>query len=507
MNIFGTSNNDTLNGTTSADVLFGQEGNDFMRGNSGEDWLSGGAGTDTLLGDDGNDTLDGGAGIDTMAGGMGDDVYYVDTLWDSVNEFGVAGAGIDTVITSVSGYTLSANVENLIMQGTTGQGAGGNELNNTITGSFGLDIVDGFAGNDSINGGQGNDLLFGGVGDDALDGGDGNDVLDGDFNSGLFGSTAPGGVEGNDFFRGGNGNDMLYGRGGSDTMLGDDGNDTLDGGTGGDVMAGGLGDDTFLVDSIGDSVSEWGVAGGGTDTVITSLTGYQLGANIENLVMQSTTGQGAAGNALANTITGSTGLDIVDGMAGNDTISGGLGNDLLFGGEGSDALDGGDGNDVLSGNNNSGLFGATTLSGAAGNDTYRGGKGNDTLTASATTSNDVFGWGRGDGADSLTDAGGVDRLDVSAGVTASQMWLRHVGNNLELSVIGTTDTFTINGWYSSSANQVESIKLADGKTLTANHVEALVSSMAAFSAPAAGQTTLPASYQTALNPVIAANWS
>jgi hypothetical protein len=33
-----------------------------------------------------------------------------------------------------------------------------------------------------------------------------------------------------------------------------------------------------------------------------------------------------------------------------------------------------------------------------------------------------------------------------------------------------------------------------------------VSAMAAFSPPAAGQTTLPANYQTALAPVIAANW-
>jgi hypothetical protein len=37
-------------------------------------------------------------------------------------------------------------------------------------------------------------------------------------------------------------------------------------------------------------------------------------------------------------------------------------------------------------------------------------------------------------------------------------------------------------------------------------VEALVQAMAAFSPPAAGQTTLPPAYQTALAPVLAANW-
>jgi hypothetical protein len=30
--------------------------------------------------------------------------------------------------------------------------------------------------------------------------------------------------------------------------------------------------------------------------------------------------------------------------------------------------------------------------------------------------------------------------------------------------------------------------------------------MAAFAPPAAGQTTLPTDYQTALNPIIAASW-
>jgi hypothetical protein len=37
-------------------------------------------------------------------------------------------------------------------------------------------------------------------------------------------------------------------------------------------------------------------------------------------------------------------------------------------------------------------------------------------------------------------------------------------------------------------------------------VENLVQAMAAFSPPAAGETTLPPAYQTSLEPVIAANW-
>jgi len=37
-------------------------------------------------------------------------------------------------------------------------------------------------------------------------------------------------------------------------------------------------------------------------------------------------------------------------------------------------------------------------------------------------------------------------------------------------------------------------------------VDALVNAMASFTAPPAGQTTLPENYQTTLAPVIAANW-
>ena len=74
-------------------------------------------------------------------------------------------------------------------------------------------------------------------------------------------------------------------------------------------------------------------------------------------------------------------------------------------------------------------------------------------------------------------------------------------------MIGTTDQVTINNWYTSASNQVEQIKASDGKVLLNNEVAALVSAMSAFTAPAAGTTTLPTSYQTALNPVLAANWS
>ena len=174
----------------------------------------------------------------------------------------------------------------------------------------------------------------------------------------------------------------------------------------------------------------------------------------------------------------------------------------LVGGTGSDTLTGYASADLLMGNG-----GNDSLYGQGGDDVYVGGTGSDVLTDTSTTSDDLYNWGRSGGADTLTDSGGTDRIDILAGVTEDQVWLRKVGNNLELSVIGTSDRLTINGWYASTANQVESFKLSDGQALQASQVQQLVDAMAAFAPPAAGQTTLPANYQTALNPVIAPSWA
>jgi len=94
-----------------------------------------------------------------------------------------------------------------------------------------------------------------------------------------------------------------------------------------------------------------------------------------------------------------------------------------------------------------------------------------------------------------------------SGVAADQIWFQHVGNNLEASIIGTDAKLVIKDWYLGTAYHVEQFKTTDGsKTLLDSNVENLINAMASFAPPAAGQTTLPTDYQTALSPVIAANW-
>ncbi len=94
-----------------------------------------------------------------------------------------------------------------------------------------------------------------------------------------------------------------------------------------------------------------------------------------------------------------------------------------------------------------------------------------------------------------------------AGVAKEQVWFRKSGNDLQLSIIGTSDSATLQNWYLGSAYRAEQFKTSSGQTLLDAKVQNLVNAMASFSPPAAGQTTLPANYQSALNAVIAANWA
>ena len=353
------------------------------------------------------------------------------------------------------------------------------------------------------------------------------------------------GTSGADTLTGGSGNDTLNGNGGNDTLYGNAGNDTLNGGTGNDTMVGGTGNDTYVVNATGDIVTE--SADEGIDLVQSGIT-YTLGNNVENLTLTGTSKINGTGNDLDNVLTGNSANNTLTGNAGNDTLDGGSGNDTLRGGSGDDIYvvnatgdvvteNAGEGTDTVKssitltlGNNveNLTLTGTTaingtgntlnnvltgnsannTLTGNAGNDTLDGGTGNDSLVGG--TGNDTYILGRGYGADTVTEndstAGNTDVASFLAGVATDQIWFRHVGSNLEVSIIGTSDKLTVQNWYTGSAYHVEQFQTADNHTLLDSQVENLVQAMAAFSPPAAGETTLPPAYQTVLAPVIAANW-
>jgi hypothetical protein len=80
---------------------------------------------------------------------------------------------VDTFYSSLAAYTLTDNVENLILRngsfGDVGISGTGNRLANHLTGDNVDNILDGRAGADTLVGGEGADILIGGLGKDHYD--------------------------------------------------------------------------------------------------------------------------------------------------------------------------------------------------------------------------------------------------------------------------------------------------------------------------------------------------
>ncbi len=429
-----------------------------------------------------------------------------------------------------------------------------------LTGTSRPDLLVGTAGVDAIRMGDGNDIILAKGGDDAIDGGAGDDMIDGgDGNDTIIDAA------GVNTIKGGLGNDTIAGRGtieggkGDDVIIASDfwapdtyvfnlgdGKDTINDYGGSTALGYGVGLDDTLKFGTGITASAVTVSRIGNDMVFKvsatdQVTVKDWFANyglqyIEQVQFADGTkwtvdtlrnmAISTVGTAAADTITGWDGKDVIDGGAGNDTLNAGAGNDQVLGGLGDDKIDGGAGDDVIDGGDGNDTIidaaGVNTIKGGLGNDTItgrgtiEGGKGDDVITAGDFWAPDTYVFNLGDGKDTINDYGGStalgygagldDTLQFGAGINSSQLWFRKVGNDLDVTRIGSTEGVVIKDWYSSKFQHVEQFKAADGKTLLDGQVDALVSAMAAFAPPAAGQTTLPADYQMALNPVIAANW-
>jgi hypothetical protein len=144
--------------------FLGQEIENVTLYGAGDYNLTGNALANALEGNGGNNRLSGGAGDDTMKGGDGNDTYIVDSSNDKVVEGSGYSSGTDTV-ESDANFTLSDNVENLILKGAAGTenlSGTGNAGKNNLLGNDGDNHLDGGAGDDTITGGKGVDTLTGG---------------------------------------------------------------------------------------------------------------------------------------------------------------------------------------------------------------------------------------------------------------------------------------------------------------------------------------------------------
>lgn len=387
----GDVGNDTIYGGNGDDILFGGAGADILNGDAGHDQLDGGADNDTLRGGAGNDYLTGGLGNDQLEGGEGDDHYHFasgdgqDTINDTqgLSTIHLSGLPLADVFLRRDGTALvlgfSGSPEDQIRLLNYFDPSTELALRALVidTGSRAPWVLDAAAIDAQV--------MLGTAADDVIDGNTLDNVIEG-----LAGNDTLRGSVGADTLDGGAGNDALYGQAGDDVLLGGDGDDLLDGGTGADQLAGDSGDDTYVVDDVGDVVTE--AAEAGNDLVRTSIS-YVLPENVERVELTGTADIDGTGNALDNTLTGNggnnhlqglSGDDVLFGNDGDDTLDGGIGDDQLYGGYGADVLIGGAGQDLLDGG-----AGVDQLAGSAGDDTYRVDESGDVIVELAGEGIDV----------------------------------------------------------------------------------------------------------------------
>ncbi|MCA2934906.1 MAG: hypothetical protein IM445_09120, partial [Microcystis sp. M015S1] len=477
LNLGGTTN---INGT-------GNEVNNRLVGSSGENTLSGLDGNDYLAGKAGNDTLIGGSGADTYAFGRGDGadlivendstllIYDQLQFGNFINIYQVwfVKNGVDLVV-SIIGTTDKVTIKNW--------------YNDTSMHVERFQTVDGKILSDAQI-----DTLVAAMAQfdpPAL----GVTTLPADYMQTLASVIDQAWLV------------RIQGTDSNDTLTGTGGNDFMDGGEGADTMTGGLGNDTYYVDNIGDVVTE--EENQGNDTVFSSINGYTLTADAENLTLLGNLNLNGNGNNLVNVLTGNDGNNVLDGAANADTMIGGKGDDTYIVDNAGDVIveQEGEGNDtVVSSSNyvlgtcleNLTLTGTAAINGTgnASNNILTGNGGNNTLVGGL--GDDTYLFGRGSGIDTVVDAGGSqDKLQLGANISLDDLWLKWttIGQDVDTLTIG-LGSANVNETYAavqdavtllsatSSAGKVESLSLSDG---TVVDLQLLISAMASFAPQQAG---------------------
>ncbi|MEH3046359.1 family 16 glycosylhydrolase [Sphingomonas adhaesiva] len=329
-----------------------------LTGTAAVDFLTAKADNSELYGLGGDDVLRGGSYAVKMYGGAGNDTYYVTSASQIVVEN--ANEGTDKVVSTIS-YTLGANLETLVLDGSANINGTGNNLGNKLIGNTGDNVLTGGTGADWLDGGAGGrDTLIGGAGNDTYivnragtilieKAGEGYDSVRSTISWTLGDNFEALALDGNaNIDATGNALDnRLVGNAGNNVISGGAGNDVLDGGSGGlDVLIGGTGNDLYIVTRTNILLVE--KAGEGTDSVQSTVS-WTLGDNFENLSLAGTANINGTGNALDNRIMGNAGNNVITGGAGNDTLIGGGGTDTFVFGRnfGKDIITDYNTNDVL----------------------------------------------------------------------------------------------------------------------------------------------------------------
>lgn len=486
--LYGYAGTDSLVGGAGGDIIFAGEGDDTLDGGAADNaadqmWTDGGRDTVIFGIGSGHDRISFeyeapgettvvrlGAGITPddliLTAGTDSNLRLVGSA-DSLSFFvnGDASYAADTVLEFVGGARwkaadvlsrsiplLGAPSDGIFTGSASGDWVEGwTGIANSFNGQGGNDVLRGGYMVDSLNGGDGNDWLYGDSGNDTLNGGTGRDVMLGGAHNDIYVVDSTGDVvhelvgEGRDrvdsstsYTLGANVEDLTLtgaasinatGNELANTLNGNSANNRLDGKGGLDTMAGGAGDDVYVVDRTTDVVNEG--SGAGTDTV-ESIVDWTLGNNLENLVLLGTAASAGTGNALNNQLTGNSSANRLTGNGGNDTLSGGAGNNTYVFGRG-------DGQDVI-----------------------------QAFSDSAT--------------------GKLNTLEFKSGVAPTDIIRKRVddpvfgpGSSLEVSINSTSDKITIQGFFAAGGatnpnNPVQQFRFADNTTWNLAKIQDFMSS-------------------------------
>jgi Ca2+-binding RTX toxin-like protein len=494
--VIGGGGNDTIRYSgTSNNVVNGGDGDDVIQIINATSQIT----RNTFIGGKGNDTFITGAGTDTFIFNRGDGQDVISPQSNFVGEgrsriiFGaeilpsevtvsLAGSDLVLVIADPGNSTISDKIT-LTNFGSV------NQINLVVFLS-GAAWTRADISNQLYKGTSANDNYVL-INDATLaNGGDGNDVL----KASLKGSSLVGG----------NGNDTLTGAGGNDTFEGGPGDDVIAGEGGSNDFYFGKGDGRDIINSFYDSSqskvssfyfkdnvmkSEVYLTRASDDLVVSIInttdqvlvknyfhnddpynadnpiqalwfadgTLWNIDIVKQKILQGNLTSQTLIAFSSDDNISVLDGDDYINGRGGNDTIDGGAGNDTLGGNLGDDELIGGLGND--------------TLWGDEGNDTIDGGAGNDVLYGNAGS--DTFLFGKGDGQDTIENlwvtGGKTSIVQFKPGVLSTEVIVLRNGNNLILSIAGSTDQITIKGFApfdrpEESSNPIQQVRFSDGTT-------------------------------------------
>ena len=371
LTIYGHSQTDYIRATLGADTIYAMGGNDQVAGKDGADVIDLGDGDDVafvILSDLTEDTLIGGIGTDTLSfsriRGTGGKNYA--ESYENMNH----NWNHDFAVTAHLGDLLSDSSKNI----------------------SGFENLVGTGGSDTLTGDNNNNVIVGGYSSDVLTGLAGNDTIYDDINTPTnseddFGSAD---IYGQSIQSPGNwtdytyGDDTLYGGAGDDVLIASVGEDTLDGGAGADTLTGGAGADTFVIRegdggeliAEADTITDFtdgtdliGIDGIKYNDITREVSGSDVLIKYNDKILTKVSNIGLANLDYYDIVSTSTAVQTVSGTSGDDILLGGSGNDTFVTDAGADVILGYAGNDGI------------TLDGA-GDKTIDGGTGTDTVTIS-----------------------------------------------------------------------------------------------------------------------------